>query len=333
MREAKWYEKLEGNAVLCRLCPHGCRLEPGKTGICRVRTNVGGRLETRNYGLCTSLALDPIEKKPLYHFYPGKNIVSLGTVGCNLQCAFCQNWHLAHGEPGLAEITPRELVQAACQVKEKDSIGIAYTYSEPTVWYEFVLEAAEQAKSADLQNVLVTNGFINEEPLKELAPVIDALNIDVKGFSTDFYRKIIKGDYRPVLRTAELAKEAGCHVEITTLLITGLNDGEEEIKSLVEWLAGSLGADVPLHFSRYFPNYQMEAPPTPLKTLQKAREIAREKLHFVYIGNAPELDGSDTYCPKCGRDVISRSGYRVALTGLKGKECKYCGEELAIVGV
>lgn len=332
MREAKWYQALDDAEVLCRLCPHHCRLKPGETGICRVRSNEEGIMRTRNYGLCTSLALDPIEKKPLYHFYPGKNIVSLGTVGCNFRCAFCQNWHLAHGDPGLSEITAGELVEAAEKVQDKDCIGIAYTYSEPTVWYEFVLESAAQAREAGLKNVLVTNGFINKQPLEELAPFIDALNIDVKGFSLAFYRKLVQGDYRPVLKTAELARGLGCHVEITTLLITGLNDSEEEIRSLVDWHRQALGPDVPLHFSRYYPNYQLDLPATPLETLARARDIAREKLHYVYLGNAPELHGSDTYCPQCGELVISRTYYRTKLVGLQGNKCRYCGYALAIVG-
>lgn len=301
--------------------------------MCRVRKNVEGRLYSLNYGLSTSLALDPIEKKPLYHFYPGKQVLSLGTKGCNFQCAFCQNWPLAHGEPNLMAITPRELVQTAAELESRGCIGISYTYSEPTVWYEFVWEAAREAHQAGLKNVLVTNGYINEEPFQALAPFLDALNIDVKGFSDTFYRKIVKGDYRPVLKTAQLAKKMGCHVEVTTLLIPGLNDGEEEIRRLVDRLAADLGTDTPLHFSRYFPNYQMDLPPTPLETLRRAAAIAKEKLSYVYLGNAPELDGSDTFCPHCGREVISRSFYHTVITGLEGNRCRYCGEKLAVIGV
>ncbi|MGI6552637.1 MAG: AmmeMemoRadiSam system radical SAM enzyme [Clostridia bacterium] len=331
MHEAQWYRSGEGGRVLCDLCPHCCQLAPGQKGICRVRENHQGKLVTRNYALCSPLALDPIEKKPLYHFFPGSTILSTGTVGCNFRCQFCQNWQLAHGEPSLTPLEPGELTRIARREKDRGCIGIAYTYSEPLVWYEYVLEEARISHEQGLKNVLVTNGFINEEPLEKLLPVIDAFNIDVKAFNRDFYRKLVKGDYRPVLRTAQKAREAGCHVEVTNLLVPGLNDGEEEIRRLVDWLAGTLGPDTPLHFSRYFPHYQLDLPPTPLETLAKAKELAEDKLRYVYLGNAPQLDGSDTYCPHCGEKVIGRSGYWVNLKGLDGNHCRYCRALLPII--
>ncbi|MDN5326080.1 MAG: pyruvate formate lyase activating enzyme [Moorella sp. (in: firmicutes)] len=326
--EAAYYVKLPGEKVECRLCPHTCVIAPGKRGVCRVRENREGRLITRNYGRCSSLALDPIEKKPLYHFYPGSLILSAGTVGCNFSCDFCQNWEIARQESETAVISPDDLVRKA---REVHSPGIAYTYSEPLVWFEFVLATAQLARNAGLKNVMVTNGFIRPEPLKELLPWIDAWNIDVKGFSLEFYRKVVHGDYRPVLQTAAAAVESGSHVEITTLLVTGLNDDSTELEELVKWVATNLGVDTPLHFSRYFPRYRLEAPPTPLETMRRAREMAREYLHYVYLGNVADPEASNTYCPVCGELVIRRTGYHVSLPGLDGRRCRSCGSELAIV--
>ncbi|APC09497.1 AmmeMemoRadiSam system radical SAM enzyme [Neomoorella thermoacetica] len=326
--EAAYYVKLPGEKVECRLCPHTCVIAPGKRGVCRVRENREGRLITRNYGRCSSLALDPIEKKPLYHFYPGSLILSAGTVGCNFSCDFCQNWEIAQQEPETVVISPDDLVRKA---REVDSLGIAYTYSEPLVWFEFVLATAQLARNAGLKNVMVTNGFIRPEPLKELLPWIDAWNIDVKGFSLEFYRKVVKGDYRPVLKTAAAAVDSGSHVEITTLLVTGLNDESTELEELVKWVATNLGVDTPLHFSRYFPRYRLEAPPTPLETMRRARDMARKHLHYVYLGNVADPEANNTYCPVCGELVIRRTGYHVSLPGLDGRICRSCGSELAIV--
>ncbi|AKX95148.1 AmmeMemoRadiSam system radical SAM enzyme [Moorella thermoacetica] len=326
--EAAYYVKLPGEKVECRLCPHTCVIAPGKRGVCRVRENREGRLITRNYGRCSSLALDPIEKKPLYHFYPGSLILSAGTVGCNFSCDFCQNWEIAQQEPETVVISPDDLVRKA---REVDSLGIAYTYSEPLVWFEFVLATAQLARNAGLKNVMVTNGFIRPEPLKELLPWIDAWNIDVKGFSLEFYRKVVKGDYRPVLKTAAAAVDSGSHVEITTLLVTGLNDDSTELEELVKWVATNLGVDTPLHFSRYFPRYRLEAPPTPLETMRRARDMARKHLHYVYLGNVADPEANNTYCPVCGELVIRRTGYHVSLPGLDGRICRSCGSELAIV--
>ncbi|OIQ52903.1 AmmeMemoRadiSam system radical SAM enzyme [Neomoorella thermoacetica] len=326
--EAAYYVKLPGEKVECRLCPHTCVIASGKRGVCRVRENREGRLITRNYGRCSSLALDPIEKKPLYHFYPGSLILSAGTVGCNFSCDFCQNWEIAQQEPETVVISPDDLVRKA---REVDSLGIAYTYSEPLVWFEFVLATAQLARNAGLKNVMVTNGFIRPEPLKELLPWIDAWNIDVKGFSLEFYRKVVKGDYRPVLKTAAAAVDSGSHVEITTLLVTGLNDDSTELEELVKWVATNLGVDTPLHFSRYFPRYRLEAPPTPLETMRRARDMARKHLHYVYLGNVADPEANNTYCPVCGELVIRRTGYHVSLPGLDDRICRSCGSELAIV--
>lgn len=331
MRQAKFWEKKEKERVQCLLCPQKCLIAPERKGFCRVRLNQEGGLYTLNYGMCTSYGMDPIEKKPLYHFYPGSNIFSVGTFGCNLRCGFCQNWTIAHGEPESIEMSPQKLVEVAARHNQEQSIGIAYTYSEPLMWYEFVLDTAKTAREAGLKNVLVTNGFVNPEPLQRLLPYIDAMNIDVKGFSDSYYNEACVGELHPVLKTVESASKH-CHVEITTLLVTGLNDSEDEVSQLVDWLA-AVNTEIPIHFSRYFPNYQMELPPTPLGTMEKAREIALKKLSYVYLGNVRGNDASNTYCPQCKSLLIDRSGYSAVTRGLDNKKCRQCGREINIIGI
>lgn len=330
-READHWCRLDGGAVQCQLCPHRCRVAAGKTGLCRARVNEGGRLYAANYGQITSCALDPIEKKPLYHFYPGSYILSYGTWGCNLRCVFCQNWTIAHGDPPVEEITPRRAVDIALEAGGRggSNLGIAYTYSEPLVWFEFVYDTARLARRQGLKNVLVTNGYVNEEPLAELLPYVDAMNIDVKSFSNDYYRVMCRGSLEPVLKTVELASRH-CHVEVTTLLVTGKNDSAEEISRLVDWLA-ALDPEIPLHFSRYFPSFELDLPPTPLETLLMAKDIASQKLSYVYLGNVPQLDTGSTYCPDCGEELISRVGYCARLAGLKDGKCSRCGRKIRVV--
>lgn len=326
MQTAMFFEKIEDSHVRCLLCPHACRLERGETGKCRVRVNLNGSLATANYGLVTAMAMDPIEKKPLYHFFPGKEILSVGTFGCNLRCPFCQNWSITHGDPPKKKITPDYLVSLAEAAKPDGTcVGIAYTYSEPLVWYEFVRDTAALAAARNLKNVLVTNGMVQEAPLIELLKYIDAMNIDIKGFSARSYQKRLGGSLQTVLNTAKTASQRGCHVEITTLIVPGLNDREEEIGELTTWIADNLGADVPLHLSRYFPNYQMTADPTPLEVMEMARDLARKKLNYVYLGNTNLPGAADTYCPNCQAKLIDRQGYRVILAGFDGRTCRRCG--------
>ncbi|WP_066638009.1 AmmeMemoRadiSam system radical SAM enzyme [Desulfolucanica intricata] len=330
MHEALFYEKKEADLTACRLCPKMCTIREGKSGFCRVRKNNQGTLYAINYGQCTAYALDPIEKKPLYHFYPGTYILSLGTHGCNLRCGFCQNWEIAHSDPRTVSVTPEQIVSAAKQQSKENCAGLAYTYSEPFMWYEFVLDTAKLARKAGLKNVLVTNGYINETPLRQLLPYIDAMNIDVKGFTDNYYKKSCAGHLEPVKRTVEVSAAQNCHVELTTLLVTGLNDSHEEINSLVDWVYG-VDKNIPIHFSRYFPNYKLDLEPTPLTTLKMAYEIARKKLSYVYVGNAPELNLSDTRCPACGEVLIERSGYRTEIKGLQEHRCKNCSEKINIL--
>lgn len=272
--------------LTCEICPHSCSLEIGQIGLCRARINVGDRITALNYGLVTALALDPIEKKPLCRFYPGSMIISVGSFGCNFRCSFCQNHQISMADSQQAQtkkIDPAELVELALSYREQGNIGIAYTYNEPLVGYEFVRDCAVAAKRQDLKNVVVTNGYICEEALKRLLPLIEAFNIDLKAFNQDFYRKI-GGDLETVKRSIELAAKE-CHVEVTSLIIPGENDSEKEIAELASWLA-SLNKDIPLHLTRFFPRYKMQDKTiTSVQTIRHLAEIAGEYLQFVYLGN------------------------------------------------
>ncbi len=330
MQEAMFYEQDEGERTFCRLCPKLCNIREGKTGFCRVRKNEGGTLYSLNFGHCAALAVDPVEKKPLYHFYPGHSILSLGASGCNLHCGFCQNWNIAHSDPGTRPLSPGQAADLAAKYAAGGKCaGVAYTYSEPFMWYEFVYETSQKVREKGLKNVLVTNGYVNPEPLEEILPYIDAMNIDVKAFTDRFYKDNCAGRLAPVMRTVELSVPL-CHVEITTLLVNGLNDSEQEIRKLVDWVAG-LDPSLPLHISRYFPNYKMDREATPLSTMKKALEIAKEKLNYVYIGNAPELDSANTVCPHCGELLVKRTGYYVNIEALQGDRCTACGKQINLV--
>ncbi|HHY91408.1 MAG TPA: AmmeMemoRadiSam system radical SAM enzyme [Clostridiales bacterium] len=326
MKGALFYQPFKNQQVQCCLCPHGCRISDGEFGQCGVRKNEKGKLYSLNYGVITAYHLDPIEKKPLYHFYPGSRIFSIGSAGCNLKCRFCQNWEIAHGQPSGIRMTAEEIVAIA--KTQTQNIGIAYTYNEPSIWYEFVYETAVLAHQEGLKNVLVTNGFIQKEPLKQLLPYIDAMNIDLKAFQDSFYREICGGRMEPVKETIRIAAEQ-CHVEITTLLIGDLNGSAEEVERLSRWIA-EIRPNIPLHLTRYFPAYQMTAPPTPAHVLTAAQKEAKKHLQYVYIGNVHEVD-RNTYCPGCGSKIINRS-CTVEISGLdrEGK-CIRCGQMLPIV--
>lgn len=284
MKQALFYDDLENNRVRCRLCPHGCVLTEGVTGLCRTRRNIDGKLYSLNYACVTSIALDPIEKKPLYHFHPGSNIMSVGTFGCNFRCRFCQNWTIAQRDAETTRILPKELAELAVSYADKGNIGVAFTYNEPSIWVEYILDTAGLVREKGLVNVMVTNGFICREPLEQLLPLIDAMNIDLKAFTQSFYEKYCKGSLDEVKKTVELAARS-CHVEITTLVIPGLNDSPEEIAGLARWIS-MIDPGIVLHLSRFFPNYQMsDIPPTPRNTLENARCAAQQYLKHVYLGN------------------------------------------------
>ena len=324
-QEAMFYTSQDNNIVKCTLCPHNCILKNENYGICGVRINKKGKLYTENYGIITSEAVDPIEKKPLYHFYPGRYIFSVGSYGCNLKCKFCQNWEIAHQKWEGDYISPEELIDIA--KRQRDNIGIAFTYNEPLIWYEYVHDGLIEAKKVGLKTVLVTNGYINLEPLKNILPYVDAMNIDVKAFTENFYKKIVGGRLEPVLKTVEEASK-NCHVEVTNLVVTDLNDKEEEIENLVKWLS-QIDKNIPLHFSRYFPNYKMDNPITPVSRLTNAREIAKKYLNYVYVGNVFNFD-NNTYCPYCGNLLIER-GARVNTLGLEKNVCKNCKNVVNII--
>lgn len=272
--------------VQCEICPHHCKIEEGHLGLCKGRTNRNGQIVSENYGKLTALALDPIEKKPLYHFYPGSSILSVGSYGCNLNCPFCQNCDISMvGGDGVetARFGCEKLIEKALSLKSSGNIGIAYTYNEPLIGYEFVRDCSTLAKQKGLKNVVVTNGYICEEPLKEILPVIDAFNIDLKGFTEEYYHKL-RGDLATVKRTIELASEK-CHVEVTTLIVPGENDSDEEMEELSGWLA-SVNPEIPLHITRFFPRWQMQdREATPITEVYHLAQIARKKLKYVHEGN------------------------------------------------
>jgi len=329
MKEAFFQEKQEDGRVACHLCPHECRIKEGGYGICHTRRMQGGTLYAINYAEVASMAYDPVEKKPLYHFYPGRTIFSMGGNGCNLGCLFCQNWEISQEEVPTRHLEPDKAVELA---QQRGSIGIAYTYSEPLMWFEYLLDCAKLARGKGLKNVLVTNGYINAEPLSLLIPWIDALNIDVKSMKDEFYKKLCKGTLGPVLRTAETASKS-CLVEITNLVIPTQNDSDEDFHQLADWIAEKLGPDTPLHFSRYFPHYKMKIDATELQTLQRARQIAQQKLHYVYVGNISDRKSNSTCCPHCGHLLVGRDGYHTSQVGVKGGKCESCGHAVKMIGL
>ncbi len=332
VRTPMYWEAMAGGRVRCRLCPHQCVIPPGRTGVCRVRRNVDGQLVLEGYGRVAAIHLDPVEKKPLFHFYPGSYLLSMGTAGCNLRCRFCQNWEISQVPARTGVITPQEAVELALQVRRRGCVGLAYTYSEPTIWYEFVLDTAREAHRHGLVNAMITNGYIEPDPLAALLPWMDAFNVDVKSFDPAYYKKVVSGRLEPVLRTVEAIYRAGQHVEVTTLLVTGLNDSEEEIEALARWLA-SISPDIPLHLTRFHPDYLMrDRPATPRTTMEKARDVARRFLHYVYLGNLFGAGGEDTICPRCGAVLIARDGYDIHVQALEGGRCSQCGLEIPVRG-
>ena len=281
--DAQFYTPHADGSVSCGLCPHHCRIIPGHSGLCRCRYNDSGMLTALNYGQCTSISLDPIEKKPLLRFHPGSFILSMGSWGCNLACSFCQNWQISQGQPPFQTVTPQQAVALALGEQKNGNIGLAYTYNEPTIWYEFISAAAPLIHTAGLVNVMVTNGYIEEEPLRKLLPFIDAWNIDLKAFQDNYYSRLCRGTLEPVKRTIRLAA-ATAHVEVTTLIVPGENDSIDDMDKEAAWLA-AISPEIPLHITRYFPRYHMATPATPINILQALADKARQHLHYVYIGN------------------------------------------------
>ncbi len=320
------YWRPEEDAVRCGLCPHLCRIARGKTGICGVRENRDGTLCAATYAKLAAVAMDPLEKKPLFHFHPGANILSVGSVGCNFRCEFCQNWHLVRKNAPLKDVRTEELVGTA---RREGAIGIAYTYNEPLIQFEFVLDCSKAFRAAGMKNVLVTNGFVTPEPLEELLPFVDAMNIDLKSMDPAFYRKVCGGELSPVLDTIRTASKR-THVELTTLMYTGRNDSEDQVRAAIDFVAAT-DPEIPLHFSRYFPQHRATAPPTPTDRLESAWRAARERLPYVYVGNIRLPGAEDTVCPGCRATVVRRSGYVADASGLSGDRCVSCGKRLRFV--
>lgn len=331
MQEALFYNYSGNHSVTCLLCPHECHISEGHQGLCKVRQNRGGTLFSGVYGYPEAMHSDPIEKKPLYHFHPGKMIFSIGTRGCNLRCVFCQNCSLSQSglplPPHSRYLAPEELSQMAASIH--GNIGMAFTYNEPVVFYEYILDLAKTNREKGLKNVMVSNGFINPEPLQNLLPLTDAWNIDLKAFSEDFYRKHTGGRLKPVLDSIIKVKKSGKHLELTNLVIPGMNDSDGEFTGMVKWIADSTSPDTPLHISRYFPAHLATAPPTPDHVLMRFYELARKHLTFVYLGNTSAGPGRNTSCPDCGNLLISRAFYQVTTEGLsEDGSCSSCGRNI-----
>jgi pyruvate formate lyase activating enzyme len=318
-------------AVACQLCAQRCTIPIGQSGRCRARKNVGGELRSLVYGRPAAVHVDPIEKKPFFHFLPGSAAYSLGTVGCPLSCKFCQNWQISQAQPGDVDATymgPSAVVDAA--VGRRAPV-VAFTYNEPAVFAEYALDIAAAGRRRGLRHVMVSCGFMNERPLADLCRVLDAVKIDLKGFSEDFYRTVSGAALAPVLRSIVQVRKAGVHLEIVNLVVPTLNDAEASLARLANWMMRELGADVPLHFTRFHPDYQLlNLPPTPVSTLERARDMAMARgLRYVYVGNVPGHAGNHTYCPKCRARVITRQDFFVLESSLKGGRCGACGSPIA----
>jgi pyruvate formate lyase activating enzyme len=318
--------KRTNDKLQCLLCPHFCSIAQGKTGICGVRKNTGEKIELTTYGVLSGFALDPVEKKPLYHFYPGYNILSVGSFGCNMHCDFCQNYHISQEIPEnlVPGMSLAGIIKKA--VSAERNIGLAFTYNEPVIWFEFIRDAALMVKKEGLHTVMVSNGYISSEPLDEIIEFIDAFNIDLKAFNNKFYTKISGAELEPVKNSLKQIARSGKHLEITTLVIPGLNDDLKEMELQAEWIAGELGKGVPLHLSKYFPIYKRENPPTPDITLKKLFDIASEKLDYVYTGNTHQDQKQNTYCSECNALVTVRSGFETNILNInKEGKCSCCG--------
>jgi pyruvate formate lyase activating enzyme len=333
MHEARQYTKSENNAVKCSLCSHRCTINDGKHGICGVRVNEQGSLKAMTYGKISAEAVDPIEKKPLFHFLPGTHSYSLGSVGCNFHCEHCQNWHISRAEPDVAMLRSLEPAEGVRRAMTSGSASISWTYNEPTIWHEYTLDMGRLARAKGLGTIYVTNGYITEEALRELAPMLSAFRVDLKAFTNDFYKKICGAKLQPVLDSAELARELGMHVETVTLVIPGLNDSREEQDGLIRWVIEHLGPETPMHFSAFHPDYKMtDRGATPLATLEKICKRAKALgLRFPYIGNVPHNSFENTHCPNCNITLIERQGFSSRFVALDGTQCANCGEKIEII--
>lgn len=328
MREALFYEDLKDMGVRCMLCPRQCLIGNGQIGFCRTRKNEEGVLYTLIYGRISSIAMDPIEKKPLYHFHPATKILSVGSWGCNMTCPWCQNCEISQQTPQTQKVDPQRLIQIAI---DRGSSGIAYTYNEPIVWFEFVLDISRMATAEGLYNVLVTNGYISPDPFRLLLQTIQAMNIDLKGFDPKFYTKRCSADIEPVKQNIITAVTEGVHVELTTVVIPGENDSPEKIEEESQWIA-SISPDIPLHLSLYFPAYRFNKPPTDFQAVTELWKIAKRHLKYVYIGNQQNPEFESTICPNCQNLLIERKGYQTTIVGInEGGKCTQCQSRIPIL--
>jgi len=330
IKEALYWVGLGGNRIQCQLCPRRCALLPNQKGFCRGRKNIKGKLYTLNYAQPVAMHVDPIEKKPFAHVYPGTKSFSIATAGCNLRCKFCQNWEISQLDPESVKVEPVSPEKIVALAKETNCKTIAFTYTEPIIFYEYMLDIAKIAKAEGVECVMHSAGYINEKPLREMAKYLTAANIDLKGFSDKFYASFCEGSLDTVLNTIKVLKEEGVWVEITNLLIPGANDSDEDITKLCRWIKETLGTQTPIHFARFFPLYKLtNLSPTPLGTLLRAKEIAeKEGIKFIYIGNVPQQIGEDTICPNCAKTIIKRVGYNVIENKLKAGKCPFCGHKI-----
>ena len=335
MIEATLYDRLSAQKVQCRICQRLCVIQEGERGYCRTRENHQGKLFTKTYGLISSIMISPIEKKPVYHFYPGSEWLSLGSFGCNFRCPGCQNWDIAHSKvtediKQARSIAPEELIQVA--VKNR-CFGISWTYNEPTLWLEYTLEGARLAKENGLYTNYVTNGFITAEALDRIGPYLDVFRVDLKGFSERSYKRIANvDDFSGILETTKRAKQKWkMHVEIVTNVIPGFNDDESDLRKMADWICQELGKDTPWHVTRFFPHLNLShIPPTPVKTLQRIRKTGlKQGLRYVYLGNVFGGDEENTLCPECGATVIVRNGLQTREIHLRGGKCEFCGSPIA----
>ncbi|MGD2295179.1 MAG: AmmeMemoRadiSam system radical SAM enzyme [Candidatus Aminicenantes bacterium] len=324
--EARFYTKLEDREIECFLCPRECKLGDKERGYCGVRENIGGTYYTLVYGKACSLNVDPIEKKPFFHFLPGQSALSIATAGCNVNCKFCQNWEISQVRPEQIRHIDLPPASVAANAKKYNSPVIAYTYSEPVVFYEYMYDTSKEARKRGIRNVVITGGHITPDPLKELIKVVDGIKVDLKAFSQDFYTKYVRGELQPVLDAIKIIAKSNIWMEIVYLVIPTLNDSREEIQDMCRWIKSEIGPDIPVHFSRFYPMYLMKnLPPTPISTLEKAYEIALEEgLHYSYIGNVPDHRAESTHCPKCHKTVIRRRGYRIEKIELIAGKCRFC---------
>ncbi|MCE1245099.1 MAG: AmmeMemoRadiSam system radical SAM enzyme [Firmicutes bacterium] len=333
LTEAQYYVKESGNTVRCQLCPRGCRLSDGSTGACRVRKNSNGKLYSLVYGKPVSIHIDPIEKKPFYHFLPGAKAFSLATAGCNLRCSFCQNWEISQADPDSIPAYDGQPGDMAKKAEEAGTPVITCTYTEPAIFIEYAKDIAAEAKKRKIRTTIVSAGFINEKPLKELCKCVSAIKIDLKAFDDSFYRDLTGGRLEPVKKALVTIRNSGVWLEIVNLVIPGKNDNIDKIKEMCVWVKKELGENTPVHFTRFIPMYKMRnVPPTPGKTLEQARKTGLETgLKYVYVGNLPGHPGNSTYCPSCGRVVIERTGFNIDRKNLVNGRCGSC--KTAIAGI